>query len=177
VGSARARPDGFLSVTDAERQRAPDLGLPSAVRLTRAALPLLVKAGTAVTTAWSVAVALPDPLVIGCGAAEAAPVAFSTAPSKEVGPCGIRVSSAGAGPVRTEPWRGGDAVAARVSNASGSRPGDTPGSERRAARAPLTGRLCEPGEIAGLVLFLLGDSAQDLAGSDVAVDGGLTPTG
>ncbi|MDC2954160.1 oxidoreductase [Streptomyces gilvifuscus] len=174
VGSAPARTGGFLSVTDEEWRRTIDLNLLTAVRVTRAALPVMLDAGDgSVITVGSVNATLPDPLVIDYSAGKAALVAFSKALSKEVGPKGIRVNTISPGPVETELWLGGDGVARTVSAAAGITPDDV---VAQASKATVTGRFSKPAEIADLVLFLAGDRSRNITGSDLVIDGGFIPT-
>ncbi|WP_327290259.1 oxidoreductase [Streptomyces sp. NBC_01198] len=174
VGSAPARTGGFLSVTDEDWARTLDLNLLAAVRVTRAALPLMVAAGRgSVVTVGSVNATLPDPLVIDYSAGKAALVAFSKALSKEVGPQGVRMNTVSPGPVETDLWLGGGGVAANVSAASGGDPKDVVAA---AAGSMVTGRFTRPAEVADLVLFLAGDRAGNITGSDFLIDGGLIPT-
>ncbi|MEV6015588.1 MULTISPECIES: oxidoreductase [unclassified Streptomyces] len=174
VGVAPARTGGFLSVTDEEWRRTLDLNLLTAVRVTRAALPTMVAAGEgSIVTIGSVNATLPDPLVIDYSAGKAALVAFSKALSKEVGPKGIRVNTVSPGPVETDLWLGGGGVAETVSAVVGTSSGDV---VAQAAGATVTGRFSQPSEVAGLVLFLAGDRARNITGSDFVIDGGLIPT-
>ncbi|MFG2309305.1 oxidoreductase [Streptomyces sp. NPDC048566] len=174
VGSAPARTGGFLSVTDEEWLRTLDLNLLTAVRVTRAALPLMLAAGRGcVVTVGSVNATLPDPLVIDYSAGKAALVAFSKALSKEVGPRGIRVNTVSPGPVETALWLGGGGVAETVSSAAGLTPEDV---VAQASGATVTGRFSQPSEVADLVLFLAGDRAGNITGSDFLIDGGFVPT-
>ncbi|MEU6275278.1 oxidoreductase [Streptomyces populi] len=174
VGTAPARTGGFLSVSDEEWRRGLDLNLFAAVRVTRAALPSMLAAGEgSVVTIASVNATLPDPLVIDYSAGKAALVAFSKALSKEVGPKGVRVNTVSPGPVKTDLWLGGGGVAATVSASAGLTPDDV---VAKASGATVTGRFSEPSEVAGLVLFLAGDGARNITGSDFVIDGGLIPT-
>ncbi|MER5447492.1 oxidoreductase [Streptomyces sp. NPDC002764] len=174
VGSAPARTGGFLSVTDQEWRRTIDLNLLTAVRVTRAALPVMLDAADgSVITVGSVNATLPDPLVIDYSAGKAALVAFSKALSKEVGPKGIRVNTVSPGPVETELWLGGGGVAQTVSAAAGITPDDV---VAQASKAAVTGRFSKPAEIADLVLFLAGDRSRNITGSDLVIDGGFIPT-
>jgi short-subunit dehydrogenase len=80
VGSAPARPGGFLSVTDAQWRQTVDLNLFAAVAVTRAVLPGMLEAGRgSVVNIGSVNAGLPDPTVVDYSAAKAALVKFSRA--------------------------------------------------------------------------------------------------
>ncbi|MCH5676889.1 oxidoreductase [Streptomyces gilvus] len=174
VGSAPARPGGFLSVTDAQWQQTIELNLFAAVAVTRALLPRMLDAGRgAIVNIGSVNAVLPDPTVVDYSAAKAALVNFSKALSKEFGARGVRVNSVSPGPVETELWLGGGGVADTVSTAAGLTPEQV---LAQAAGATVTGRFSRPQEIADVVLFLAGDRASNIVGSDFTVDGGFVPT-
>ncbi|MFI9243730.1 SDR family NAD(P)-dependent oxidoreductase [Streptomyces sp. NPDC053086] len=174
VGGAPARTGGFVSVTDADWQHILDLNLLSTVRVTRAALPFMVEAGQgAVVTVASVNATLPDPMVIDYSAAKAAVVAFSKALSKEVGPRGVRVNTVSPGPVRTDLWLAEGGVAQTVSTAAGTKPDDV---VAQVAGSTATGRFSTPEEVAEVILFLAGDRARNITGSDWIIDGGFVPT-
>jgi NAD(P)-dependent dehydrogenase (short-subunit alcohol dehydrogenase family) len=174
VGSARARPGGFLSVSDDDWAASLTLNLMAAVRATRAVLPGMLAAGSGVIVmTCSVNARLPDPAVIDYSAAKAGLAGFAKALSKEVGPRGIRVNTVSPGPVATDLWLGSDGVAATVSQATGAEPGDVEG---QAAAASATGRFSQPGEVADLILYLVSDLAANITGADFTIDGGLVPT-
>jgi NAD(P)-dependent dehydrogenase (short-subunit alcohol dehydrogenase family) len=174
VGSAPARPGGFLSVTDAQWRQTVELNLFAAVSVTRAVLPGMLEAGRgAIVNVGSVNAELPDPTVIDYSAAKAALVNFSKALSKEFGPRGVRVNSVSPGPVETDLWLGGGGVAETVSAAAGLRPEDV---MAQAAGATVSGRFSRASEVADLVVFLAGDRAANILGSDVRIDGGFVPT-
>jgi NAD(P)-dependent dehydrogenase (short-subunit alcohol dehydrogenase family) len=174
VGSARARPGGFLSVTDDDWAASLTLNLMAAVRATRAALPGMLAAGAGVIVmTCSVNARLPDPAVIDYSAAKAGLAGFAKALSKEVGPHGIRVNTVSPGPVATDLWLGRDGVAATVGRATGAEPGDV---ESQAAAESVTGRFSQPAEVADLILYLASDQAANITGSDFTIDGGLVPT-
>ncbi len=174
VGSAPARPGGFLSITDADWAATISLNLMAAVRTTRGALPAMLAAGSgSIVMTSSVNASLPDPAVLDYSAAKAALAGFAKALSKEVGPHGVRVNTVSPGPVATDLWLGGDGVAATVSKATGADPREVAG---QAAASMVTGRFTQPREVADVVVFLASDRAANITGADVVIDGGLIPT-
>ena len=174
VGSARARPGGFLSITEDDWATSLTLNLMASVRATRAALPGMLAAGAGVIImTCSVNARLPDPAVLDYSAAKAGLASFAKALSKEVGPHGIRVNTVSPGPVATDLWLGSDGVAATVSQATGATPGEV---ESQAAAGLVTGRFSQPAEVADLILYLASDQAANITGSDFTIDGGLVPT-
>jgi NAD(P)-dependent dehydrogenase (short-subunit alcohol dehydrogenase family) len=174
VGSAPARPGGFLGVTDDQWQASLTLNLLAAVRTTRAALPAMLAHGRgSIVNISSANATLPDPLVIDYSAAKAALAAFSKALSKEVGAQGIRVNTISPGPVATALWMGSAGVAATVGQATGADPDAVAAG---AAKAMVTGRFSRPAEIADMVVLLAGDRAANITGADIRIDGGLIPT-
>jgi NAD(P)-dependent dehydrogenase (short-subunit alcohol dehydrogenase family) len=174
VGAAPARPGGFTGITDEDWQTTLTLDLMAAVRTTRAALPVMLAAGTgAIVNISSVNAFLPDPGVLDYSAAKAALANFSKSLSKEVGPHGVRVNTISPGPVATDLWLGDHGVAATVSGATGARAEDV---ESQAARQMVTGRFSRPEEVADLVLILASDRTANVTGADITIDGGLIPT-
>lgn len=174
VGSAPARPGGFLSITDEDWLATINLDLMAAVRATRSVLPSMLTAGAgAIISVCSVNARLPDPAVLDYSVAKAGLAAFGKALSKEVGPKGIRVNTVSPGPVATDLWLGAGGVAQTVSRATGARPTDV---ASQAAGQMVTGRFTEPGEVADVVLFLASDRAGNITGAEFTIDGGLVPT-
>jgi NAD(P)-dependent dehydrogenase (short-subunit alcohol dehydrogenase family) len=174
VGGARARPGGFLSITEEDWANSLTLNLLAAVRATRAALPRMLAAGSgSIVMTASVNARLPDPAVLDYSTAKAAVASFAKALSKEVGPRGIRVNTVSPGPVATDLWLGHDGVAATVSQATGANAADV---QAQAAGATVTGRFSRPDEIADLIVFLASDRSANITGSDFTIDGGLVPT-
>jgi NAD(P)-dependent dehydrogenase (short-subunit alcohol dehydrogenase family) len=174
VGATRARPGGFLSITDEDWATSLSLNLLAAVRATRAALPGMLAAGAGcIVMTCSVNARLPDPAVLDYGAAKAALASFARALSKEVGPHGIRVNTVSPGPVATDLWLGHDGVAATVSQATGAQAAEVEG---QAAGASVTGRFSRPAEVSDLILYLASDRSANITGSDFTIDGGLVQT-
>ena len=90
-----------------------------------------------------------------------------------MGPSGVRVNTVSPGPVETALWLGPGGVAETVGRAQGADPAavkaaavaDTPG-----------GRFTHPSEVAQLVLLLASETAGNITGADVLIDGGMVTT-
>ncbi|WP_328581077.1 SDR family NAD(P)-dependent oxidoreductase [Streptomyces sp. NBC_00370] len=174
VGAAHVRTGGFLTVTDDDWEQSLTTTLMTAVRMTRAALPLLLERGAGnIVTVSSVNAFLPDPQVVDYSAAKGALTNFCKSLSKEFGPRGIRVNTVSPGPVATALWLGGSGVAATVARASGQDPAAV---AEEAAGAMVTGRFTRPEEVADLVVWLAGDRAANTTGADFVIDGGMITT-
>ncbi|KJE23233.1 dehydrogenase of unknown specificity, short-chain alcohol dehydrogenase like [Frankia torreyi] len=174
VGSAPARPGGFGSVTDEMWLGTLNLNLLAAVRATRAALPLMLAAGSgSIVTISSVNSVLADPAVIDYCAAKAALANFCKSLAREVGGRGVRINTVSPGPVATDLWLGSDGVAATVSRATGADPASVVDA---AAGSSVTGRFSTPEEVAAAVVLLAGDRSGNITGADLRVDGGMVPT-
>jgi NAD(P)-dependent dehydrogenase (short-subunit alcohol dehydrogenase family) len=174
VGSAPARPGGFLGITDEQWLATLNLDLMTAVRACRAVLPGMLEAGSgSIVTICSVNARLPDPAVLDYSVAKAGLAGFCKALSKEVGAKGIRVNTVSPGPVATDLWLGDGGVARTMSAATGAHPEDV---ASQAAGQMVTGRFTQPAEVADLVLFLASSRAGNITGADFTIDGGLVPT-
>lgn len=174
VGGVRPRTQGFVEVSDDQWQWALEMNLLSAVRATRAAVPHLVaSAPSAIVTVCSVNATLPDPGVIDYSAAKAALRSFCKSLSKELGPAGVRVNTISPGPVETALWLGAGGVAETVAAAQGL----DPSAVREAAVAGTpTGRFTRPEEVAQLALMLASETAGNVTGTDLLIDGGMVTT-
>jgi NAD(P)-dependent dehydrogenase (short-subunit alcohol dehydrogenase family) len=116
---------------------------------------------------------LPDPGVIDYRAAKAALRSFSKSLSKELGPSGVRVNTVSPGPVETALWLGSGGVAETIGRAQGSDPAAV---KAAAVAGTPTGRFTHPAEVAQLVLLLASETAGNITGADVLIDGGLVST-
>jgi NAD(P)-dependent dehydrogenase (short-subunit alcohol dehydrogenase family) len=173
VGGVRPRLHGFVEITDADWEWTLTINFLAAARTKRAAIPhLLTREGATIVTISSVNAFLPDPGVIDYSAAKGALTNLCKSLSKELGPR-VRVNTISPGPVRTDLWLGSGGVAATVSSASGTTAEDVVHQQEAAAS---TGRFTYPQEIADLVLFLAGERAANITGSDFLIDGGLVTT-
>ncbi|HEY1486152.1 MAG TPA: SDR family oxidoreductase, partial [Micromonosporaceae bacterium] len=174
VGAVTPRVGGFLSVTDDDWIATLTINFLAAVRTTRAVVPHMVSKGAgSIVTIASVNASLPDPLVIDYSAAKAALLNFCKSLSKELGPHGIRVNTISPGPVSTGLWLGDQGVAATIGRANG---GDPAAIAKQAAGDAVTGRFTSPQEVADLVLLLASNRVANITGTDVLIDGGMTPT-
>lgn len=161
-------------MSDEEWQWALETNLMSAVRATRAAVPHLVaSAPSAVVTVCSVNATLPDPGVIDYSAAKVALRSFCKSLSKELGPAGVRVNTISPGPVETALWLGAGGVAETI----GAAQGVDPSTVREAAVAgTATRRFTRPEEVAQLALLLASETAGNVTGADLLIDGGMVTT-
>jgi NAD(P)-dependent dehydrogenase (short-subunit alcohol dehydrogenase family) len=174
VGAARTRLGGFLNITDEDWTASLALNLMATVRMTRAALPSMIAAGSgAIVTTSSVNAFLPDPAVLDYSAAKAAVANFSKSLSKEVAQHNIRVNTVSPGPVSTSLWLGEDGVAQTVARATG---GDPAAVANQAAADAATGRFTTPEEVADLLVFLASARAGNVTGADFTIDGDLIKT-
>jgi len=174
VGGVRPRTEGFDAVTDADWQWALEINLMSAVRATRAAVPHLIKAApSTIVTICSVNAALADPGVIDYSAAKAALRSFCKSLSKELGPAGVRVNTVSPGPVETALWLGPGGVADTLSQAQGL---DAGAVKQAAVAGTPTQRFTRPDEVAQVVLLLASNTAGNITGADVLIDGGMHTT-
>ncbi|MGW4772874.1 SDR family NAD(P)-dependent oxidoreductase [Nocardia sp. NPDC004278] len=164
---------GFVTVTDDDWNAALSLGLMSAVRTTRAAIPHMLTHGGSIITIGSVNAVLPDPSIIDYSATKAALANLTKGLSKEFGPNGIRANTISPGPVSTDLWLGTGGMAAQVGAASGSSPEDVVKSVGAAAA---TGRFTTAREVADLAVFLASDRSANITGSDIRIDGGYVTT-
>jgi len=168
---------GFVALSDDDWREMFEFNLLSAVRMCRAAIPLMVERGDgAVVNVSSVHGRQPSAVNVDYGAAKAAMINLTKALAEEFGPQGVRVNGVCPGPVRTPWWtdEGGaaDVFAAHV------------GSDRDSVMSTLapemmqltTGRLLEPQEIADAVVYLASPRSASTNGTELIVDGGMLKT-
>jgi NAD(P)-dependent dehydrogenase (short-subunit alcohol dehydrogenase family) len=174
AGIAPARPDGFLSISEADWQRTFALDTFAAIAMIRAVLPgMLRERSGAVVNVGSLNARLPDPLVVDYSAAKAALANATKSLSKAYAGQGIRFNSVDPGPVATDLWNGDHGVARTVSLAAGSRPEEIAAA---AAAAMPTGRFSTPDEVATLVVLLASPLLANVTGAGFVIDGGMQPT-
>ncbi|GAA5092774.1 SDR family NAD(P)-dependent oxidoreductase [Nocardia iowensis] len=171
-GSADAR--GFLEIADDAWQRTYDLNLFSTVRVTRHALPgLLRRRGVIINISSIGARAAYHP--VDYGTAKAGLNNLTKALAEEFGAHGLRALTVSPGPTRTRNWSAPDGYAADVA-AQNSMTLDEFLDQAPTQMGITTGRLTEPAEIAALVSFLASPRSGNLTGADYLADGGVIKT-
>jgi NAD(P)-dependent dehydrogenase (short-subunit alcohol dehydrogenase family) len=178
VGAVKIRLDGFFGTSDEEFEWAMQMNFFIALRTTRAALKVMVEAGSgAIVNIASVnAFFQPDAGTIDYGAAKAALINLAKTLSQEFGPKGIRVNSVSPGPVATDLWLGKGGVADTVAAATGT-DADTAREQVVAGIGGFaTGRFTRPDEVAALAVMLASDALGNVTGTNMVIDGGLIKT-
>jgi NAD(P)-dependent dehydrogenase (short-subunit alcohol dehydrogenase family) len=165
---------GFLDLTDGDWREMLEFNLLSAVRASRAAVPLMLeRGGGAIVNVSSVHGRQASAVNVDYGAAKAAMINLTKALSEEFAPQGVRVNGVCPGPVRT-PWWTDEGGAADVLAAQ-------TGADREAVMTSVapemmqlaTGRLAEAREVASAVVFLASPRAASMTGAEVVVDSGM----
>ncbi|MDH4229497.1 MAG: SDR family oxidoreductase [Nitrospirota bacterium] len=167
---------GLEATTDADWLASLELNLMAAVRLTRAALPLLRAAAQPnMVCIGSTGVERPDGRWPHYHAAKAALANFARSLAVELAPEGIRVNTVSPGPVWTSSW---EREAAELAAHSGQSPELAAETLRhRAARRVPLGRIGEVDDLVGICLLLASSRAAWITGAEIAVDGGLGVAG
>ncbi|MFD4460029.1 SDR family oxidoreductase [Nocardia sp. NPDC058480] len=165
---------GFLDIADDAWERTYELNLFSTVRVTRQALPSLLRQRGVIINISSIgARAAFRP--VDYGTAKAALNNLTKALAEEFGAQGLRALTVSPGPTRTRNWSDPDGYAADVAAQNGVT------LDEFLAQAPAqmgitTGRLTEPCETAALVTFLASPVSGNLTGADYLADGGVIKT-
>jgi 3-oxoacyl-[acyl-carrier protein] reductase len=166
-------PKRLLDLTEDDWHASFELNLMSAVRLSLACVPLMrAHGGGRIINVSSRVGRQPDPYFAPYAAAKAALINFTKTLANAFSKDGILSNCIVPGLVRTE------AVleAARVSAAATGKTPDEILAETLRRRPIPAGRLGEPEDIAGLVVFLASPRASWITGSTFTVDGGIVPT-
>jgi NAD(P)-dependent dehydrogenase (short-subunit alcohol dehydrogenase family) len=165
---------GFLDRTDSDWSAMFEFNLFTAVRASRAALPLLIeRGGGSIVNISSGNGRQPSPLNVEYSAAKAAMINLTKALSEEFGPQGVRVNGVCPGPTMTpwftDPGGAGDILA----EMTGTAREDVLTTAVPDMMSLTTGRLAEPQEIADAVAFLASPRSASTTGTELVVDSGF----
>ena len=170
VHNAGGPPAGeFLSLTDAQWQKAFDQNLMSLVRLVNAAVPELKKAGGGrILTIASSSIKQPIPGLVLSNAFRTGVYGLVKTLAKELGPSNILLNVVAPGRIQTERIE-------ELDNARASKLGlDLQKVKAESVAAIPLGRLGTPEEFANLLVFLASDAGRYISGQAIIVDGGAT---
>ena len=170
VHNAGGPPAGdFLSMTDAQWQKAFDQNLMSLVRLVNAAVPELKKAGGGrILTIASSSIKQPIPGLVLSNALRTGVYGLVKTLAKELGPSNILLNVVAPGRIQTERIEELDKARASKLGVDITRV-----KQESVAAIPL-GRLGTPEEFANLLVFLASDAGRYISGQAIIVDGGAT---
>jgi 3-oxoacyl-[acyl-carrier protein] reductase len=162
---------GFEDLEDADWLAAYDLNVMSTVRLVRHSLPWLRDSDSPrIINISSVSGLEPGVFNPHYSGTRAALLNLSKSLANTLAKDGILVNAIAPGPVRTDAWE-------RAISDAAERTGDSPDTmskameQAQALKIPL-GRIGEPADVAGCVVFLASDQASWMTGTCLQVDGG-----
>jgi len=159
----------LADLTDDDWQASFELNLMSAVRATRAAIPVLKAAGGgAIVNVSSSAGKRPSLIMPDYSVMKAALLSFSRLVSDQHAADGIRSNAVTPGPTATQIWLGEGGLAEQQ--------GDRDQVLAKVAAGRPLGRLAEPEEIADVIVFLLSERAANVTGAAWSADGGTVAT-
>lgn len=168
---------GFLTRDDAQWTAILEFNLLSAVRASRAALPLLLeRGGGAIVNVVSAVARQPAAMNVDYSAAKAALLNLSKALSEEFGPRGVRVNSVSPGPTLTPWWTDAGGAADIVAGWTGNDAQQVVTTVAPELMQLTTGRFVEAQEIADAVAYLASPRSGSTTGTDLVVDGGMLKT-
>lgn len=165
--------EGFLGEDASQWLGTFNVNLMAAVRTMQAAMPHLLQRGGVILNVTSVNSRMPSKDAASYGASKAALLNLGKAVATEYAARGIRVVTVSPGLTATPMWLGPEGVGSQIAARTGGQLDEI--AKATAARTPL-GRFIRPEEVADCICFLASPRASAVTGSEVVVDGGLTPT-
>jgi 3-oxoacyl-[acyl-carrier protein] reductase len=171
--AGKGSPKRILDLTEEDWRASFDLNFMSAVRLSLGVVPLMrQQGGGRIINISSRVGRQPDPYFAPYAAAKAALINFTKNLANAFSKDGILCNCVVPGLVRTEAV---EQAAQKSAAATGKTVEEVYEATLRARPIPV-GRLGEPRDIAGLVVFLASDRASWITGSTITIDGGIVPT-
>ena len=171
--AGKGSPKRLLDLTEEDWHASFELNFMSAVRLSLACVPLMrARGGGRIVNISSRVGRQPDPYFAPYAAAKAALINFTKSLANAFSKDGVLANCVVPGLVRTE------AVleAARKSAEATGKTVEEVFAETLRARPIPAGRMGEPADVAGLVVFLASPRASWITGATFTVDGGIVPT-
>ncbi len=171
--AGKGSPKRLLDLTEEDWHASFELNFMSAVRLSLACVPLMrARGGGRIVNISSRVGRQPDPYFAPYAAAKAALINFTKSLANAFSKDGVLANCVVPGLVRTE------AVleAARKSAEATGKTVEEVFAETLRARPIPAGRMGEPEDVAGLVVFLASPRASWITGATFTVDGGIVPT-
>lgn len=172
VGIAPTR-SGFEAITDDDWLLLWNVNVMSAVRVTRAGIPMLRESGSgSIVMTCSSTARVVDPYFVDYAATKAGLLAITRGLAEELGAHGIRVNAVSPGSIRTPLWDKPGGFAEQLANRLG---GDIETAIERYVRDERRITLGRPGraeDVANTIAFLVSDEASYITGADLPVNGG-----
>jgi 3-oxoacyl-[acyl-carrier protein] reductase len=165
VGGTAIR--ALSDLTEADWQQSFEINLMSAVRATRAALPLLAGRGGTIVNVSSTSGKRPSATLPEYSVMKAALLSFSRPVADVYAKDGIRCNAVTPGPTASEAWLGDGGLA--------DQQGDRETVLAKVAAGRPLGRLGTPEEIASVVVFLCSERSSYVTGAAWSADGGTVP--
>ncbi|TMR95256.1 SDR family NAD(P)-dependent oxidoreductase [Nonomuraea basaltis] len=164
---------GFMTPGDADWQAMFEFNLFSAVRMIRAAVPVMLeRGGGSIVNVSSTMARQPGAMNVDYGAAKAAMRHVSKSLSEEYGPQGIRINTVSPGPVLTHWWTKQGGAAEVIAGLAGSDKERVIAEVAPAMMKLATGRLVYPQEVADAVALLVSPRSGSTTGAELVIDGG-----
>jgi NAD(P)-dependent dehydrogenase (short-subunit alcohol dehydrogenase family) len=164
---------GFLERSDDDWRAVFEFNLFSAVRASRAALPLLRESGGTIVNVSSGSGIQPSPFNLDYAAAKASMINLTKSLSEEFAPQGVRVNGVCPGPVLTSWWTDAGGAADAFAAQTGSDRDSVLSMVAPEMMQLTTGRLVDPQEIADAVAFVASPRAASITGTELVVDSGF----
>ncbi len=161
VNNAAANPQfaPLVDTTTKSFEKVMQVNVQAPVLLAREAVAAGLGRGGAIINVASIAGLKSEPMMGAYSASKAALISATKTLARELGPAGIRVNAIAPGVIRT------DFAQILV---------ETPEIHDHVVAATALGRIGEPDEVAGSIVFLASDAASYITGSVLVIDGGST---